>query len=355
MNFINLNKNVLLGVSLCVLTAFFSIQISDIVGKNIFGLDKSPLSPIIIAIIIGISISNLNNSFISRLKPGYDFCIKRLLKLGIIFLGIRLSFIDFVQYGSKALIIVLPSIIITITLVKALSNRFKISKELSLLIAVGTSICGATAIAALAPSINAKKTEITYAIANITVFGLFAMFFYPIISNLIFLNDSLSVGLFLGSSIHETAQVAGSAMIYSTQYQNQDVIDIATVTKLLRNTLMVFVIPFLAQKAISHKEKKNRIAEIFPFFVLGFLAFGFLRTIGDYFYGYLSYWIIFIKVTKFTAEFLLIMSMSAIGYNTALKNFKELGLKPFTIGLISALIVSISSIGIIIISNYYII
>ena len=180
-------------------------------------------------------------------------------------------------------------------------------------------------------------------------------FFYPIISNLIFLNDSLSIGLFLGSAIHETAQVAGSAMIYSTQYQNQDVIDIATVTKLLRNTLMVFVIPFLAQKAVLHNEKKNKIAKIFPFFVLGFLAFGFLRTIGDYFYRDLYYWIIFIKLTKFTAEFLLILSMSAIGYNTTLKNFKELGLKPFTIGLIAALIVSISSIGIIIISNYYII
>ena len=352
MNFIKLNKNIFLGTLLCFLTAFFSIQISDIIGKNLFGLDKSPLSPIIIAIIIGISISNLNNSYISRLKPGYDFCIKRLLKLGIIFLGIRLSFIDFVQYGSKALIIVVPCIIITITSVKALSNKFKISKELSLLIAVGTSICGATAIAALAPSINAKKTEITYAIANITVFGLFAMFFYPIISNLLFLNDSLSIGLFLGSAIHETAQVAGSAMIYSAQYQNQDVIDIATVTKLLRNTLMVFVIPFLAQKVVLHNEKKKKIADIFPYFVLGFIAFGFIRTMGDYFYGDLYYWIIFIKLTKFIAEFLLILSMSAIGYNTALKNFKELGLKPFTIGLIAALIVSISSAGFITIYSY---
>ena len=128
--------------------------------------------------------SNLNNSFFSRLKPGYDFCIKRLLKLGIIFLGIRLSFIDLVQYGSKALIVVIPCILITIILVKSLSIKFKIPEKLSLLIAVGTSICGATAIAALAPSINAKKTEITYAIANITVFGLFAMFFYPMISNI---------------------------------------------------------------------------------------------------------------------------------------------------------------------------
>ena len=351
----NLYKNVALGILLCISTASISIKLSDIVGENLFGLEKSPVSPIIIAILIGMVFSNLNNSFIYRLKPGYDFCIKRLLKLGIIILGIRLSFIDLVQYGIKALIVVIPCILITIVLVKALSIKFKIPEKLSLLIAVGTSICGATAIAALAPSINAKKTEITYAIANITVFGLFAMFFYPIISNIFFLNDALSVGLFLGSSIHETAQVAGSAMIYSTQYQNHDVVDIATVTKLLRNTLMVFVIPYLAQKAILHNEKKNRIAEIFPFFVLGFLAFGFLRTIGDYFYGDLYYWIIFVKLTKFTAEFLLITSMSAIGYNTSLRNFRELGLMPFAIGLIAALVVSISSIVVIIISNYYII
>ena len=351
-----IDKNLPLGILLCVLTAFLSIKLSDFVGKNIFDLEKSPISPIIIAIMIGIIFSNLNNSFISILKPGYDFCIKRLLKLGIIFLGIRLSFIDFVRYGSKALIVVIPCILITIILVRSLSNKFKISEKLSLLIAVGTSICGATAIAALAPSINARKAEIAYAIANITVFGLFAMFFYPIFSNIIFLNDSLSVGLFLGSSIHETAQVAGSAMIYSTQYQNQDVFDIATVTKLLRNTLMVVVIPFLAKKAaVLHNNKKNGISNIFPYFVLGFIAFGVLRTIGDYLYGDLYNWKTFIKMTKYAAEFLLITSMSAVGYNTALRNFRELGLKPFAIGLIAALIVSISSILVIRISNYYII
>ena len=349
-----INKEKTIGIILCIITAHFAIFLSTYFGTNVLGFEKSPISPIIIAIVIGIIFSNINSSFISRLKPGYDFCIKRLLKLGIVFLGIRLSFIDFIQYGSKGLIVVIPCMLITILLVRSLSNRFKISEELSLLIAVGTSICGATAIAALAPSINAKKTEVTYAITNITIFGLFAMFFYPIISNSLFLNDSLSVGLFLGSSIHETAQVAGSAMIYSTQYQNKDVVEIATVTKLLRNTLMIFVIPYLAQKTVLRKKKKNQIAEIFPYFVLGFIAFGVIRTIGDYFFVDINYWKIFIKLTKYVAEFLLITSMSAIGYNTALRNFKELGLKPFTIGLIAALIVSFSSAGIIIIYNYII-
>ena len=346
-------KNLFLGIILCVLTAIISVEISNDIGKNLFGFEKSPISPIIIAIIIGIIFSNLNISLISDLKSGYDFCIKRLLKLGIILLGIRLSFLDLIQYGFKAFIIVVPCIIITIILVNTLTNTFKISEKLSLLIAVGTSICGATAIAALAPSINAKKTEITYAIANITVFGLFAMFFYPMISNSIFLNDSLLVGLFLGSAIHETAQVAGSAMIYSTQYENQDVIGIATITKLIRNTLMIFVIPYLAQKAVLHNKKFNKTVDIFPYFVLGFIIFGFIRTIGDYLYRDIYFWKKCIRITNYTAEFLLITSMSAVGFNTSYNKFKKLGLKPFAIGFIAASTVGISSVLIIIILNLF--
>ena len=148
-----------------------------------------------------------------------------------------------------------------------------------------TSICGATAIVALAPSINAKKTEITYAIANITVFGLLAMFFYPFIANNIFSND-LSIGLFLGSSIHETAQVAGSGLIYADQYLRQDVVGIAMLTKLVRNTLMVIVIPYLAHRSLSNYNTRPNVSKIFPYFIIGFIVFGLVRTFGDYYFLY---------------------------------------------------------------------
>ena len=350
----NINK-VYIGILICLITAFVSIELSHQIGEKIFKFEKSPVSPIIIAVTIGIFFSNVKFSYVQNYKSGYDFCIKYLLKLGIIFLGIRLSFLDLIKYGTKGLLVVIPTIVITILLVKYLTRKFKISEKLSLLIAVGTSICGATAIAALAPTINAKKVEITYAIANITVFGLFAMFLYPIVSNALFINNSISVGLFLGSSIHETAQVAGSAMIYSAQYQNQQVIGIATATKLLRNTLMIFVIPYLAQNTTSNENERKKIGNVFPYFVLGFIIFGFLRTVGDYFFSDFSIWINIISTTKYLAEFLLIISMAAIGYNTTFLKFKELGLKPFIIGLISAFTVGISSILIIFMINYYII
>ena len=351
-----IEKELVLGTILCVFSAIISIKISKILGSKLFELEKSPISPIIISIIIGIIISNLIYPKISNFKNGFDYCIKIFLKLGIIFLGIRLSLIDLLQYGSKGLIVVIPCIVITIFLVQYLGRKFKISRNLSLLIAIGTSICGATAIVALAPTIKAKKSEITYAIANITVFGLFAMLLYPILANFLFNSDIISVGLFIGSSIHETAQVAGSSLIYSDQYSEPDVVGIATITKLLRNTLMVFVIPFLAHQTISSNDDKTKLKDIFPYFVIGFIIFGCIRSAGDYFFTAnninFDLWNNFVKILKMIAEFLLITSMAAVGYNTTIKKFKDLGIKPFIIGLLSASTVGITSIIIIYIINY---
>jgi len=350
-----IDKDLILGILICVFSGIISIELSKILGTKLFDLNKSPISPIIISIIIGIIISNLIYPKILNFKKGFDYCIKVFLKLGIILLGIRLSLIDLLQYGSKGLIVVIPCIITTIILVQYLGRKFNISNNLALLIAVGTSICGATAIVALAPTIKAKKSEITYAIANITIFGLFAMLLYPILANFLFHPDIISVGLFIGSSIHETAQVAGSSLIYSDQYSEPDVVGIATITKLLRNTLMVIVIPFLAHKTISSNDKTN-LKDIFPYFVIGFIIFGCIRTAGDYFFPLnnvnFNLWNNFVKISKIIAELLLIISMAAVGYNTTLKKFKDLGIKPFIIGLLSASTVGITSIIIIYIINY---
>ena len=338
------------GIMLCIITAITAIYLSNYVGITLLEFKKSPLSPIIFAILLGLIINNINIRLV-KLESGFKFCIKYLLKLGIIFLGIRLSLLDFVLYGSKSLIVVIPCILSTIIIISLLKNKFGVSENLSLLIAVGTSICGATAIVALAPSINAKKTEITYAIANITVFGLLAMFIYPIVANLVFSND-LSIGLFLGSSIHETAQVAGSGLIYAEQYSRQDVVGIAMLTKLVRNTLMVIVIPYLAHRSLSNNNTKPNVSKIFPYFIIGFIVFGLVRTFGDYYFltqndSIINNWNLIIHYIKKLAEFLLIIAMAAIGYNTNFKYFKKLGIKPFYLGFIAASMVGLISISII--------
>ena len=345
-----MRKNSIIGLFICVITALLSIKLSNYIGIELLNLEKSPISPIIIAIILGLLISNSVKN-IHNYSEGFTFSIKYLLKLGIIFLGIRLSISDILLYGSQGLLVIIPCIAISIFIVSNLRNYFQISDNLSLLIAVGTSICGATAIVALAPVINAKKEEISYAIANITVFGLIAMFLYPLLGFIVFNDNSLAVGLFLGTSIHETAQVAGSGMIYAEQYENPSVLDIATVIKLVRNTMMVMVIPLLAYVARKNLKQNNKIniGSIFPYFIIGFLVFGSIRTIGDQFEYQIGseLWNNFIHYIKFSAELLLIIAMSAVGYNTKLDKFKNLGLKPFYLGFIAALSVGIVSFSII--------
>ncbi len=345
-----MTRNTIIGIILCVLTALLSIQLSSYIGISILNLSKSPISPIIIAIIIGAIIGNSIKN-LDLYDEGFTFAIKYLLKLGIIFLGIRLSISDILIYGLQGLVVIIPCIAISILIVKSLRNKLNVSENLSLLIAVGTSICGATAIAALAPAINAKKEEISYAIANITVFGLFAMFLYPMVAYTVFNDNSLSVGLFLGTSIHETAQVAGSGMIYSEQYQNPSVLDISTVIKLVRNTMMVIVIPLLAFLARKDSNQNNsiKIASIFPYFIIGFLVFGMIRTVGDQFEYQIGSenWNSFIYFIKNFAEILLVIAMSAIGYNTKINKFKNLGLKPFYLGFIAALSVGVVSFSVI--------
>ena len=345
-----MTRNTIIGIILCVLTALLSIQLSSYIGISILNLSKSPISPIIISIIIGTIIGNSIKN-LDLYDEGFTFAIKYLLKLGIIFLGIRLSISDILIYGLQGLVVIIPCIAISILIVKSLRNKLNVSENLSLLIAVGTSICGATAIAALAPAINAKKEEISYAIANITVFGLFAMFLYPMVAYAVFNDNSLSVGLFLGTSIHETAQVAGSGMIYSEQYQNPSVLDISTVIKLVRNTMMVIVIPLLAFLARKDSNQNNsiKIASIFPYFIIGFLVFGMIRTVGDQFEYQIGSenWNSFIYFIKNFAEILLVIAMSAIGYNTKINKFKNLGLKPFYLGFIAALSVGVVSFSVI--------
>ena len=99
---------------------------------------------------------------------------------------------------------------------------------------------------ATAPVIGAKKNEISYAIANITLFGILSMLIYPYFANFYFDGEPLLIGLFLGTSIHETAQVAAAGLIYDQQFNSPETLNISTVTKLIRNTFLIIMIPLFA-------------------------------------------------------------------------------------------------------------
>ena len=166
-------------------------------------------------------------------------------------------------------------------------KKLKISTKMAYLIAIGSTVCGTTAIMATAPIIKASKGEVAYAIANMTVFGIISMLIYPYFANIYFNGDSLFVGLFLGTAIHETSQVAAAGLIYDQQFNNPETLNVATVTKLIRNTFLVILIPLFAflYNRGEIKDKNYSIFSIFPYFVLGFIGMIIVRNIGDQFFS----------------------------------------------------------------------
>jgi len=341
-------KSIFPGVVLALIFCLFSQGINNVLAIEIFGTEKSPISTVLIAILLGIL---MGNAFTPRpgMMIGLDFTQQYILKLGIIFLGIRLSFTDLIKFGSVAIPLVIFCVLGVLILIKLLIKKVPISSKMSYLIAIGTSVCGATAIVATAPVINAKKTEVAYAIANITLFGVIAMLIYPYFAEWYFDNNALEAGLFLGTSIHETSQVAAAGLIYDQQFNNPETLDVATVTKLIRNTFLVILIPLFAflYNRGEFKEQKYSILNIFPYFVLGFIGMIIVRNLGDQFFlieGNNSYvWSQFIEYLKILATVFLTMAMAAVGISINLSELKSMGYKPFVVGLIAAVTVGIIS------------
>ena len=353
-------KRIFPGVTLALIFFLFSQGINNVLAIEIFGTPKSPISTVLIAILLGIL---MGNAFTPRpgMMVGLDFTQQYILKLGIIFLGIRLSFEEFLKFGSIAIPLIIICIVGVLILIKLLIKKVPISSKMSYLIAIGTSVCGATAIVATAPVINAKKTEVAYAIANITLFGVIAMLVYPYFAEWYFNEDDLKAGLFLGTSIHETSQVAAAGLIYDQQFNSPETLNVATVTKLIRNTFLVIMIPLFAflYNRGEVKNEKYSILSIFPYFVLGFIGMIVIRNLGDQLFSdennnYLL-WMNFIEYLKILATTFLTMAMAAVGISINLSELKSMGYKPFIVGLIAAVTVGfISLIYIETISKFFI-
>ena len=342
-------KKLIPGIILAFIFSIFCQGINNVIGIELFGTPKSPISTVLIAILLGII---MGNAFTPR--PGFmiglEFTQNYILKLGIILLGIRLSFEELIRFGSVAIPLVLICICSVLVLIKIIIKKLKISPNMAYLIAIGTSVCGATAIVATAPVVKAKKTEIAYAIANITLFGVIAMLTYPYFSNYFFDGNEIKVGLFLGTSIHETSQVAAAGLIYDQQFNSPETLNIATVTKLIRNTFLVVLIPlfaFLYNRGQIEKSNYS-IINIFPLFIIGFIGMILVRNIGDQLFlkdiHYSQTWINFIDIAKVLITLFLTMAMSAIGLSINLTELRDMGIKPFLVGFIAATTVGIVSI-----------
>jgi len=340
-----------------VLTFFLAISgqyLSQLIGVDMMGLPQSPISAIMMAILLGILIRNMM-TLPSAVLPGIRFGLVRVLRLGIVLLGIRLSLGEAGTISLKSLPIIIGVVATALLIVTYLARRVGLSGRLGTLIAVGTSVCGATAIVAIAPTLGAKDDEVSYSVACITLFGVVAMLVYPFAGHWIFSGDAIASGIFLGTSVHETAQVVGSGLVYQQYYDNPQVLDVATVTKLVRNLGMLVIIPLMG--IVYHRNSTDvgdapRWWTLIPLFVVGFAAMSLIRTIGDM--GEIAFgilqpetWQAIVTYTKEAAEICLAIAMAAVGLGTSIKGLRNIGLKPLGIGLFSALLVGGVSVSLI--------
>ena len=311
------------------------------------------ISEILVAVLIGLLVRNILGP-LANMQPGIAFSLHRLLRLGIILLGLRLSLQDVIATGLASLILIVVCITLALSLAFLAGRVFKIPIRLATLIGVGTAICGNSAIVATAPTIDAKEDEVGFAVATITLFGLLAVIFYPIIGQTLHLTDKV-FGVWAGTAVNDTSQVVATAAAYS-----QASLNIATIVKLTRNTLMapIIVIIGLIYQRLGEQTKatKMTLGKLVPWFVLGFLALSLLRTLGVAFGvlpqnvdqpGVLLAGAAILKVVDEASRFFILMALAAIGLGTHVASLRSIGLKPFVVGLCVATVLAVTSLSLI--------
>lgn len=312
----------------------------------------SPISGITLAVLIGFGVTNLLRSR-ATFKPGFDFAIKKVLRLGIILVGLKLSFLDILRLGEWGIPVVATVIVTALVLAAVMARVLGVSDRLGTLTAAATGICGITAAVATAPVIHAEDQEVAYTVANVTLFGLLAMIFYPYLGHYLFGTSSAAAGLFLGTGIHDTSQVLGAAMGYKEIFGDELAFQMATITKLTRNVFLVAVVPvlgYLYARRQGFERTRVRISCLFPMFVLGFLAMAFIRSLGEaslastgqalWLFGSSTWKTITVTAGERWSYYLLGTALAAVGLNTNLKTFKGLGLNPFILGALVAVLVA---------------
>lgn len=289
-------------------------------------LKEISFSPMIIGIILGMLYANsLRNHLPETWVPGIQFCSKKILRLGIILYGFRLTFQDVVNVGMAG--IAVDSIIVAVTILGGIyiGKLMKMDKDIALLTSIGSGICGAAAVLGAESTIQTKPYKTAVAVATVVIFGTISMFLYPIAYRSGWLDlTPQQMGIFSGATLHEVAHAvgAGNAM-------GQEISNVSIIVKMIRVMMLVPVLLILgywvAKKAKSGMNadgsvQKTKVAV--PWFAVGFLA-----VIGFKSFDLLP--VPVVDAINYVDTFLLTMAMAALGAETSIDKFKKAGAKPF--------------------------
>lgn len=282
-------------------------------------------SPMIVGIILGMIYANsLRNNLPDTWVPGIAFCSKRILRIGIILYGFRLTFQDVTAVGLSAIIIDALVVTLTILLGLFIGKLLRMDRSIALLTSCGSAICGAAAVLGCEGAIHAKPYKTAVAVSTVVIFGTLSMFIYPILYRAgIFSLPVNEMGIFTGGTVHEVAHVvgAGNAM-------GQEIAGIAIIVKMIRVMMLVpvllviafFVAHSVRQRAEGGLSGKSKIT--IPWFAVMFLV-----VIGLNSLSLLPEAVVSSINTLDT--FLLTMAMTALGAETSIDKFKKAGAKPF--------------------------
>ena len=323
-----------LGVVICFAVAFVSILLEDLIPGGIVG-----------ASIIALFMGTIINSFFhpAWMKPALKFTSKKILKFAIILLGASLSISTIVSVGKMTFFVMIFTFAVCFGVGYFVRKLFGLNWKLSNLISAGTGICGGSAVAAIAPVIDADDKDIAFAMSSTFLFDMVMVALYPIMGRLLGMSD-IAYGIWAGTSVNDTASVVASGYAFS-----EIAGDFATMVKLTRTiaiipTVLVFAyigtrIKQKELKAASNGKKVN-LLKIIPWFIGGFLLLAIMNSFG------------FIPVSvsgviKTASKFLMVSALAAIGLGTSIIDFKKAGLRPMFYGVTIDTLVTLTALGVI--------
>ena len=303
----------------------------------------------IMAIILGAIASNVVG-LPAAATEGVAFCLRRILRFSIVLLGLQITAQQAAEVGGVGIAIIAIGLLTTLFVTVPMGRLIGVPRGLALLIGVGTSICGASAIISAKAAVQGEDEDAAYAIASITLFGTAAIFAYPIANGLLHLTPH-TFGLWAGASIHEVAQVVATAFD-----GGPEALRTGTIAKLTRVAMMAPVIIALGSLSLrfGFGRADVKVRPPFPWFLIGFLAmvgiasFVALPHTGD---NPIDVSALFVRdhmgaISTATA-FLLSMAMAAMGMHVSIRHIRSKGIRPLLLGLLSTLFISLITLAMI--------
>ncbi len=273
----------------------------------------------------------------SYFNEGVTYTAKKLLQYSIILMGFGMNLFNVFKVGQQTILLMVFTLTAAFITAYVAGKSLKINGKTAVLIGVGSSICGGSAIAATAPVINANEEEVAHSISTIFLFNAIAAFLFPFLGHLFGMSNQC-FGLWAGTAVNDTSSVVAAGYSYSNAAGN-----LAVIVKLTR-TLAIVPITLALAIYTSKKEAKSKkgsysISKIFPWFVFGFIAASVINT-------FIPLPDVLTKFLSQAGKFIIVMAMVSVGLNTNIVKLIKNGVRPILLGFTCWVVLALTSLAV---------